>query len=281
MMSNDPSTRDGQNSVIRTAVIDRYSRVATEGKSCCDSSAGTREIIKIYSEKELALVPEEVKKSNCACGNPVAIAELKPGQVVLDLGSGAGLDVLLASQKVGHGGRVIGVDATDEMVIKADKVVKSMGLRNVEFRKGFIENLPVEDNSVDVVISNCVINLVTDKERVFREAYRVLKSRGKLAISDRVLIGDLPSEAKTNLELWSACVSGAIPEGEYLSMIEAAGFVDVRVTDRRVYTDDEVISLAKTVIDEAKRLGREALDEKIVARAFLAIANDHIVAYKP
>ncbi|MDH7507774.1 MAG: arsenite methyltransferase [Methanomassiliicoccales archaeon] len=280
-MVDDFKERGGKNSSIQTAVINRYSRVAVEGKSCCDSSAGTREIIKIYSEEELASVPEEVKESNCACGNPVAIAELKPGQVVLDLGSGAGLDVLLASQKVGHKGKVIGIDATDEMVAKANKVAKSLGLSNVEFRKGLIENLPVEDSSVDVIISNCVINLVTDKEKVFREAFRVLKSGGKLAISDRVLIGDLPSEARESLELWSACVSGAIPESEYLSMIEAAGFVDVRVTDRRIYTADEAVSLARTVIDEAKRLGKEALDEQVVAEAFLAIANDHIVAYKP
>jgi len=280
-MSNDLGKKGGQNNVIRTAVINRYSRVANEGKSCCDTSSGTKEIIKIYSEKELASVPEEVKTSNCACGNPLAIAELKPGQVVLDLGSGAGLDVFLASHKVGHQGKVIGVDATDEMVAKADKVAKSMGLGNVEFRKGFIENLPVEDNSIDVVISNCVINLVTDKEKVFKEAYRVLKPKGKLAISDRVLIDELPSEVRANLDLWSACVSGAIPEVEYLSMIKAAGFFDVRVTDRRTYTFEEATSFAKTVIDEAKRLGRETLDEKIVARAFLAIANDHIVAYKP
>ncbi|MEM2944493.1 MAG: arsenite methyltransferase [Methanomassiliicoccales archaeon] len=274
-------TKNVEDNKIRSAVIDRYKTVARKGKSCCDASSGPREIIKIYSSEELSSVPDDVKESNCACGNPVAIAELKEGQVVLDLGSGAGLDVILASQKVGDSGLVIGVDATDEMVAKANKVAKTLSLKNVEFRKGLIEDLPISDNSVDVIISNCVINLVTDKQKVFREAYRVLKPGGKLAISDRVLIGELPEEAKSNLELWSACVSGAIDENEYLNMIREAGFVNVKVTDRRVYSIDEAKSLAKTLIEEAIESGKSPPDEQSAVKAFCSIANDHIVAYKP
>ena len=265
---------------VRAAVSKRYSKVAKKGKSCCDSEPRGSELIKIYTPEELAALPKEAKDSNCACGNPVAIAELKPGQVVLDLGSGAGVDVFLAAGKVGSKGMVIGVDATDAMLEKANKLAKQMGFDNVDFRKGQIERLPIESDTVDVIISNCVINLVTDKDKVFREAYRVLRPGGKLAISDRVLLRDLPEEAKEDLDLWSVCVSGALMEDEYLSKIRAAGFRRVKVTDRRTYSEKEARSFVKAAAEERKKR-KKKLDEETAVQAFLAVANDRIVAYKP
>jgi ubiquinone/menaquinone biosynthesis C-methylase UbiE len=265
---------------VRAAVSKRYSKVAKKGKSCCDSEPRGSELVKIYTPEELAALPKEAKDSNCACGNPVAIAELEPGQVVLDLGSGAGVDVFLAAGKVGSKGMVIGVDATDAMLEKANKLAKQMGFDNVDFRKGQIERLPIESDTVDVIISNCVINLVTDKDKVFREAYRVLRPGGKLAISDRVLLRDLPEEAKEDLDLWSVCVSGALMEDEYLSKIRAAGFRRVKVTDRRTYSEKEARSFVKAAAEERKKR-KKKLDEETAVQAFLAVANDRIVAYKP
>jgi arsenite methyltransferase len=265
---------------VRAAVSKRYSKVAKKGKSCCDSEPRGSELVKIYTPEELAALPKEAKDSNCACGNPVAIAELEPGQVVLDLGSGAGVDVFLAARKVGPKGMVIGVDATDAMLEKANKLAKQMGFDNADFRKGQIERLPIESGTVDVIISNCVINLVTDKDKVFREAYRVLRPGGKLAISDRVLLRDLPEEAKEDLDLWSVCVSGALMEDEYLSKIRAAGFRRVKVTDRRTYSEKEARSFVKAAAEERKKR-KKKLDDETAVQAFLAVANDRIVAYKP
>jgi ubiquinone/menaquinone biosynthesis C-methylase UbiE len=265
---------------VRAAVSKRYSKVAKKGKSCCDSEPRGSELVKIYTPEELAALPKVAKDSNCACGNPVAIAELEPGQVVLDLGSGAGVDVFLAARKVGPKGMVIGVDATDAMLEKANKLAKQMGFDNADFRKGQIERLPIESGTVDVIISNCVINLVTDKDKVFREAYRVLRPGGKLAISDRVLLRDLPEEAKEDLDLWSVCVSGALMEDEYLSKIRAAGFRRVKVTDRRTYSEKEARSFVKAAAEERKKR-KKKLDDETAVQAFLAVANDRIVAYKP
>ncbi|MGD0057091.1 MAG: arsenite methyltransferase [Methanomassiliicoccales archaeon] len=265
---------------VKAAVTKHYSKMARKSESCCESEPRVSELVKIYTLEELAVLPKEAKNSNYACGNPVAIAELKPGQVVLDLGSGAGVDVFLAARNVGPKGKAIGVDMTDAMLEKANKLAKRMGFENVEFRKGEIENLPVDANSVDVIISNCVINLIPDKDNVFREAYRVLKPRGKLAISDRVLIKDLPDEAREDLDLWSVCVSGAIMEDEYLSKIKKAGFVKVKVTDRRTYSKKEARSFVKVGAEEWKKK-RKTLDEEMAVQAFLAVANDRIVAFKP
>ncbi len=263
---------------VKTAVSRHYRQVAKKGKSCCEYDPKGSELVKIYTPEELAVLPKEAKDANCACGNPVALAELRPGDVVLDLGSGAGVDVFLTAKNVGSKGKAIGVDMTDAMLEKANKLARSLGLDNVEFRKGEIESLPVESDSVDVIISNCVINLVTDKDRVFREAYRVLKPGGKLAISDRVLIRDLPDEAKGDLELWSACVSGALNEDEYLSKIRKAGFVGVKVTDRRTYSKEEARSFVRAG-DKKRR--KSKIDEETAIQAFLAVANDRIVAFKP
>ena len=265
---------------VKDAVLRYYGEVAKKGKSCCQTGTAPNEVIKIYSEEELKSVPEDLKSVNCGCGNPVALAQLKPGQVVLDLGSGAGLDAFLAAKRVGPSGKVIGVDATDEMLARAAKAARELGFDNVEFRKGVIEDLPIESNSVDVIISNCVINLVPDKDRVFREAYRVLKPGGKLSLSDRVLIGELPEKAREDLDLWSVCVSGAVAEEDYVSNIRAAGFVDVQVTDQATYTKEEARSIVKSASREGGK-GKKRIDEDTAVRAFLAVANDRIVAFKP
>lgn len=273
-MSNEKSKAN-----IREAVGDRYRKVATEGKvtACLDEDC---QIIKIYTPEELDSVPEEVSNSSCACGNPVAIAELKEGDVVLDLGSGAGMDVFLAARKVGPKGLVIGVDRTDEMLDKARAAAKKQSLSNVDFRKGEIENLPVESNSVDVIISNCVINLVTDKEKVFREAFRVLRPGGKLAISDRVLIKELPEGAEEDLELWSACVSGAIMEDEYIGGMERAGFVDIVVEDQQTFSVEELKKIMKPVAEKRRKEGLE-FNEDLILNSYLAVASDRIAAWKP
>lgn len=270
-MTGDPSK-------IKEAVTSHYSRLAKEGQD--EGCICETKIYPIYLEDELKSIPEESTQSMCACGNPTAIAELKPGEVVLDLGSGAGVDAFLAARKVGSSGRVIGIDATDEMIEKARLSARKLGLENVEFRKGVIESLPVETGTVDVIISNCVINLSPDKDAVFREAFRVLKPGGRISISDRVLIRPLEERARENLDLWSACVSGAILEEEYLAKLRAAGFEDVKVVDRRVFTTEEAELMARSLIESAKKDGEE-LDEELVRNAFEAVASVRIIGRKP
>jgi len=217
-------------------VKDSYAKIAQSSGSCGCGSCGCDSNLTVqrqsgqigYSDDEMNQVP---KGSNLGlgCGNPVAIASLKPGETVLDLGSGAGFDAFLAVKKVGKTGRVIGVDMTDEMLKKARENAKKGGFDSVEFRKGDIEDLPLEDEEVDVVISNCVINLVPDKEKVFRETYRVLKSGGRLMVSDVVLTKPLPDEIKNDEELLSGCVAGAILKQDYLKLLKKAGFGKITV----------------------------------------------------
>jgi SAM-dependent methyltransferase len=190
-----------------------------------------------YSDAEMNAVPEGANLG-FGCGNPVALALLREGDVVLDLGSGAGFDAFLSAQRVGKTGRVIGIDMTPEMVAKARENAGKGGYSNVEFRLGEIEKLPVEDNSIDVIISNCVINLSPDKETVFREAYRVLKSGGKLMVSDLVLSKDLPKTIKDSIEAYVGCLAGAIKKGKYLNLITIAGFQDVKVISESSYPVD-------------------------------------------
>ena len=186
-----------------------------------------------YSDNELEDLPIDTAAAAAGCGNPTAMANLKQGEVVLDLGSGGGIDVFIAAKKVGPQGKVIGVDMTDEMLNLAKKGAEELGLENVEFRKGDIEDLPIEDDSIDVIISNCVINLAPDKDKVFRESYRVLKPRGRITVSDIVTDGPLPQEIKDNPDKWAACVSGALDVNEYLEKIRNAGFKDVEVLSKR------------------------------------------------
>ncbi len=231
---------------IKKVVREWYARIAKQGSSCCipaSSCCGSSDIAqeiskKIgYNEEELRSVPEGANLG-LGCGNPVAIASLKEGEVVVDLGSGAGFDCFLAARKVGKKGKVIGIDMTPEMIEKARQNARRGGYENVEFRLGEIENLPVADNSVDVIISNCVINLSPDKKRVFTEAFRVLKPGGRLIISDIVLLKELPDSIKNSIEAYIGCLSGAIMKDEYIEAIRKAEFQDVRVIDETNFPID-------------------------------------------
>ncbi|MFQ5909141.1 MAG: arsenite methyltransferase [Thermoplasmata archaeon] len=220
---------------IKKTVQEGYAEIARRGDSCCGSSSDccgpqasqvSRDIG--YTEEELESIPEQADMG-LGCGNPVALASLKEGETILDLGSGGGIDCFLAAQKVGERGKVIGVDMTPEMIEKAGENTRKSGYENVEFRLGEIEDLPVDDNSVDVIISNCVINLSPDKEKVFKEAYRVLKPRGRIFVSDIVLLKELPESVKSNMGAYVGCLSGAVIKDEYIELIRHAGFQDVSV----------------------------------------------------
>jgi len=239
-------SEDRDKDVIRDAVRDRYAEIATTGSSCCGSSdnggsgdwaylgrkTGLEQSLKLgYSENELSAAPEGANLG-LGCGNPQAIADLKPGEVVVDLGAGAGFDCFLAARAVGPTGRVIGVDMTPEMVGRAREIARETGYDNVDFRLGEIEHLPVADATADVIISNCVINLSPDKPAVYAEAFRVLKPGGRLAVSDVVATAELPAEWKEDMALRCTCISGASPVSEVEEMLRAAGFVDISVSPK-------------------------------------------------
>ena len=218
---------------IKAAIRARYTQVATDETSCCgsptDQSRAQRPRDYGYELNILGdAVPVSVLDSFAGCGNPLAIDTLDRGEVVLDLGSGAGLDCFLAAKKVGPEGQVIGLDMTDAMLEKAHKNQALLGLANVEFRKGEMEQMPIADASIDVIISNCVINLSPDKDRVFGEAHRVLRPGGRLMVADIATVGELPAELRST-ESWTGCIGGAIPLDDYLGKLEAAGFADVQV----------------------------------------------------
>ncbi len=234
------------NKEIEKAVKDRYSKIAKsevkEPTKCCCPSVKTTELKARYlgySDEELKNLPDSVKGLSLGCGNPVAIANLKEGETVLDLGSGGGIDVFIAAEKVGISGKVIGLDMTQEMIELAKKNAEKLNVGNVEFRLGKIEDMPLEDSSVDVIVSNCVINLSIDKGRVFREAFRVLRPKGRMHISDIVTHGELPEDLKNNLTAWSGCVAGALDEADYIQKIKDAGFNEVRVDTRYTYTEKD------------------------------------------
>jgi arsenite methyltransferase len=227
---------------IKKIVKDGYAKIARQGgsccspRSCCGGDTPAQEISKSvgYSLKEMSAVPEGANLG-LGCGNPVALASLKEGDAVLDLGSGAGFDAFLAAQRVGKKGRVIGVDMTEAMIEKAKKNARNGGYTNVEFRLGEIEDLPVEDSAVDVIISNCVINLSPDKASVFKEAFRVLKPGGRLMVSDLVLVKDLPRAIKESVAAYVGCLAGAIFKKDYLNFIEEAGFGDIKIVGETFY----------------------------------------------
>jgi arsenite methyltransferase len=228
---------------IKQHVKERYAKVAT-GKTCCDgsscSSSNSQALLAKaigYSSQELENMPTSVTNAVAGCGNPTALAELKEGETVLDLGSGGGIDAFLAAEKVGSKGKVVGVDMTEEMVQLAKENAAKMGAKNVEFRLGEIEKLPVQDGTVDVIISNCVINLSPEKERVFKEAFRVLKNGGRILISDLVTQGQLPKEIREDPEMWSACIAGALDENDYLKKIRDAGFEKVEVVGKTPFME--------------------------------------------
>ncbi len=238
------------------------------GTSCCGASSEAREVDMAhgsYSEDEKGELPRLAAEASLGCGNPTALADLSPGEVVLDLGSGGGIDVLLSARRVGPGGKAYGLDMTDEMLALARENRAEAGVENVEFLKGEIESVPLPDGHVDVVISNCVINLSTDKPRVIGEAFRVLKPGGRFAVSDVVFLGDkgkLPEGLAHDVELWAGCISGALESSEYEAMLEAAGFEDVSVEVTHVYEPELVAGIADPQ-------DVEALREVPVASAFV------------
>jgi arsenite methyltransferase len=228
---------------IREVVQAKYGEIARHvtqgGSGCCggSSSCGTKDPITsdLYSAGETSGLPPEVLAASLGCGNPSALAELRPGQVVLDLGSGGGIDVLLSARRVGPAGKAYGLDMTDEMLALARENQRKSGIANVEFLKGTIEAMPLPDASVDVIVSNCVINLSTDKDRVFAEAFRVLRPGGRFAVSDIVVRGDVPAELRRNVELWIGCLAGALEENDYREKLRRAGFTDVEIEPTRIY----------------------------------------------
>jgi arsenite methyltransferase len=228
---------------IRDAVKEKYGqaalRVVNDGGACCGPScceSGSDPITShLYDDAQAAQIPEEALKASLGCGNPTALATLRPGETVLDLGSGGGIDVLLSARRVSPGGKAYGLDMTDEMLALARQNQRKAGVENVEFLKGEIEHIPLPDNSVDVVISNCVINLSTDKDRVLREAFRVLKPGGRFAVSDVVTRGAMPADIRDKVLLWVGCIAGALEENDYRAKLSAAGFEKVGVEPTRVY----------------------------------------------
>jgi len=236
---------------VKDYVKRRYGEIAQSQLSCCSSccAPSTKDIaLQIgYASEALDNVPE-ASNMGLGCGNPVALASLKEGETVLDLGSGGGIDVFLAARKVGAKGKVIGVDMTEEMIRRAKTTASENGYENVEFRMGEIENLPVEDSSVDIVISNCVINLSPDKERVFSETYRVLKPGGRIMISDIVTEGELPTEVRKSFDAWAGCVAGALEKSQYLNTIKGAGFKKIRIVSQSTYDIDVYQELKGKII---------------------------------
>jgi len=261
---------------VKKIVRESYAKALLRSGSCCSTSScccgidQAKEISKKvgYSDSEMNAVPEGANLG-FGCGNPVALASLKEGDVVLDLGSGAGFDAFLAARRVGETGRVIGVDMTQEMLERARANAKNGGYDNVEFRSGEIEKLPVEDNTVDVIISNCVINLSPDKEAVFKEAHRVLKPGGRLMVSDLVLTKELPAVIKNSVEAYVGCLAGAALKDDYLRWIEKAGFKDVRVVSQTNYPLEAMANdvTAKAVMNSAviKQEDVERLEDAVVS----------------
>ena len=228
---------------IKEVVREKYGqaalRVKTGGSSCCGGSpatgCGDPITSNLYDSKQAGQIPEEALQASLGCGNPTALANLNPGDIVLDLGSGGGIDVLLSAKRVGPTGKAYGLDMTDEMLALANENKRKSGIQNVEFLKGEIENIPLPDASVDVIISNCVINLSADKGKVLREAFRVLKPGGRFAVSDVVTRGDVASEIRQSVLAWVGCVAGAMEENEYRSTLKSAGFEEIEVEPTRVY----------------------------------------------
>jgi len=245
---------------IKEVVKEKYGeaalRVLSGGSSCCGATAASCETdvdpitSRLYDENQTLEIPEEALKASLGCGNPTALAKLQPGETVLDLGSGGGIDVLLSAKRVGPTGKAYGLDMTDEMLALARDNQRKSGLGNVEFLKGEIEHIPLPDNSVDVIISNCVINLSADKDQVLKEAFRVLKPDGRFALSDVVTHGQMPAEIREKVLLWVGCIAGALEENDYRSKLKSAGFENIGVVPTRVYrVEDARTFLAGQGID--------------------------------
>ncbi len=260
---------------IHNVVREHYAERIKNNASCCDGSSDCCSTdSNLYPAELLSTLPEGESTVSYGCGDPITLASLQPGQTVLDLGSGAGLDCFFAAKKVGETGHVIGVDMTPEMIERAASSAKRLNIHNVEFRQGYLENLPIESNTVDVIISNCVINLAPDKSKVFAEAFRVLKPGGKLAVSDIVTDGPLPDAIKKSLSAWAGCVAGAVEAGEYVGMMKAVGFTDISIVP--VFFDKETVDSA---INDMK----DMIELKTVSRddVYKAVYSAKITAYKP
>jgi arsenite methyltransferase len=257
---------------LRETVRARYAasalRVSVEGAGCCGSSCGSSSADPItgdlYSSEEAGTVPAAAFLASLGCGNPTALAQLNPGETVLDLGSGGGIDVLLSARRVGPTGFAYGLDMTDEMLALAERNRAEAGVENVSFLKGHIEEIPLPDNSVDVVISNCVINLSADKARVLREAFRVLKPGGRFAVSDVVAQGELPADLRASMDAWVGCVAGALEENEYRLLLSAAGFTGIEVQVTRVYDPKDLAASERG--DEGCCGGGTSFDASAYAR---------------
>ena len=265
---------------LKTVIQQKYGEAASraaagEGKSgCCGTACGCGDPITsdLYAPGETAGLPPEAIEASLGCGNPTALIELREGETVLDLGSGGGIDVLLSARRVGPAGKVYGLDMTDEMLALARENQRRAGAHNVEFLKGEIEHIPLPDNSVDVIISNCVINLSADKSRVLREAFRVLKPGGRFAVSDVVVRGDVPGGIRQSVELWVGCIAGALEESEYTRLLSEAGFKDVDVEPWRIYD----------VGDAREFLGSNGIDVDALAPAVEGkFASAFVRARKP
>jgi arsenite methyltransferase len=260
---------------IHEVVREHYAERIKSNASCCGSSSDCCSTdSSLYPADLLATLPSGESAISYGCGDPITLASLEPGQTVLDLGSGAGLDCFFAAKKVGETGHVMGVDMTPEMIERATASAKRMGITNVEFRQGYLEDLPVEGNMVDVIISNCVINLSPDKSRVFAEAFRVLKPGGKLAVSDIVTDSPLPETIKQSLSAWAGCVAGAVEAKEYIGMMEAVGFTDIAINP--VFFDKETVDAALADM-------KDVIELKTIARedVYKAIYSAKITACKP
>ena len=267
---------------IQEAVKEKYGAAAKQvaaGKTaCCGGGAelsGCDPITRgLYDAAEQGALPAEVVAASLGCGNPTALAQLEPGEVVLDLGSGGGIDVLLSAKRVGPTGKAYGLDMTDEMLALARENQKKAGVENVEFLEGAIENIPLPDNTVDVIISNCVINLSGDKDRVLREAFRVLKPGGRLAVSDVVIRGEVPAQIRKSMELWVGCIAGALEETEYRQKLEGAGFESIDVEPTRIYQVEEAREFLTAAGLDAEVVGPQIKDKFMSAfiRAKKAVA---------
>ena len=273
---------------IKEVVREKYGqaalRIKTGGSSCCGAAAASGLSCdpitsNLYDQSQSSQIPEEAMLASLGCGNPTALANLNAGEVVLDLGSGGGIDVLLSARRVGPNGKAYGLDMTDEMLALAKENKRKAGVENVEFLKGEIESIPLPDNSVDVIISNCVINLSADKDRVLREAFRVLKPGGRFAISDVVTRGTIPEEIRQKVLLWVGCIAGALEETEYRSKLKAAGFEQIEVEPTRIYRVEEArefLSSAGVNVDSIA----SQVDEKFMS-AFVRAVKPANVATEP